>query len=176
MTYMSGFFFVLVVLRVFVAFGAAGQGVTEEEVIDILNGEPRGSISRTLPGFAFSVVFPPPRGEGTAGEKGRAGDAQRLEDEFYKKLIPVGRALESEVLEGYSFAIAVRAQYITDDNLEAHLSQEVAEGIKRFLTGYFAILPDRLTIAAGGSATPITRLSAETTRVPRWRVEIRRLE
>lgn len=163
----------LIALLLWSSPARSGEEITEDYVVHSLSGESRGFLAERPLGFAFTVAFSPHSGEATTGGK-RAPDRKGLlDEEFYKKLIPIGRALESDALNGFRYVIVVQADARAAEDLDGRLSLHVAEAIQRFLTTYFAIAAERLSIERVDAPLPMSSSVAESTGTPRWRVEIR---
>lgn len=152
------------------------EKIGEEYIVKILDGEMKKSLATAPIGVAFSLEFS--RLSEGASSSGRQTTKQEREkgEEFYKKLVPVGRALESEALRGWRFAISVHTHARVGGNHDGSVSLAVAEEIKQFLTTSFAIAAERLIVRRAEASLPATDVSAESTTTPRWRVEIARLE
>lgn len=165
----------LSVLLLWSAFVQSQEAITEEYVVHNLSGESQGAVLEAPLGFAFTLTFfPPINGASIAREqvaKGKAG----LDEEFYKKLIPIGRALESDALQDFHYEIAVRADTGAAADRASHLSMQVAETIQWFLTTHFAIGAERLSIIRPVAPSPISSSVADST-TSRWRVEVRVVE
>jgi hypothetical protein len=156
------------------ALAQAQGNITEEYVVRGLRGENQGPSAEGPLGFAFTVtLLPPSRETPTAAQQATEGKAG-LDEEFYKKLIPVGRALESDALRDCRYEIAVQADAQAPEEREQHLALRVAETIHWFLTTYFAIAPERFSISQTDPLSPRIKSSAADAKSPwRWRVEIR---
>lgn len=152
-----------------------GKEVTEEDVVKILDGEHKKVPATQPPALAFGVFYPLSSPAASSGQY-RSAESGRQIEEFYKKLIPLGRALESEALQGFHFTLTVYASPHVPGDQEGALALKVAEEVRHFLTTYFAIAPERLVIQAGKGLFPPTGARAESTGMPGWRMEIGRLD
>jgi hypothetical protein len=163
----------LIVLLLWSALAQSQEKITEEYVVRNLDGDSHGSVLEAPLGFAFTLTFfPPSSGAPIARQQGTEGNAW-LDAEFYRKLIPIGRALESDALQGFHYEIEVQADAGAADDRARQLSLQMAETIQWFLITYFAIGAERFSIIRPEAASPRSSSVADSTTTSRWRVEIR---
>jgi len=155
------------------AFAQSQEEITEEYVVHNLSGNSHGSILEAPLGFAFTLTFFPPSSGAPIARQHVAEGKAGLDEEFYKKLIPIGRALESDALQGFHYEIEVQGDAGAADDRARQLSLQVAETIQWFLITYFAIGAERLSIIRPEAASPRSSSVADSTTTSRWRVEIR---
>jgi hypothetical protein len=154
----------------------SAEKITEEYVVKILDGEDKSVVSVKPPGFAFTVVFPSSTVGSPYAQGGGVDRGTVPHDQFYRRLVPLGRALESEVLQGYRFLVTVNADSHAPTDHIGMASVKVAEEIKRFLTANFAIASERLSIKGTEAAAPGTVHRPPSEGTQRWRVEVIRVE
>jgi hypothetical protein len=150
--------------------------ITEEYVVNILDGERKKAIAAQPPGYAFSLVYSPDSAKAVERGTARADKEGGRNEEFYKKLIPLARALESDVLRGVRFIIIVRPDPSNPEDRDESLSLRVAEEVKYFLTTYFAIASEGLSIKGVEGLAPSTPRVQGSAATRRWEVEVMRLE
>ncbi|HXH12487.1 MAG TPA: hypothetical protein VNP04_22300 [Alphaproteobacteria bacterium] len=162
-----------IVLFLWSAVALSQEEITEEYVVRNLSGESHGSVLEAPLGFAVTLTFnPPSSGAPIARQQVTEGNAW-LDEQFYKKLIPIGRALESDALQGFRYEIAVEPEAGAADDRARQLALQVAETIQWFLTTYFAIDAARFSIIRPEAPSPRSSSVADSTTASRWRVEIR---
>jgi hypothetical protein len=152
----------------------AGEAITEAHVTERLYGRHKAS-AQVLPSFVITVSLPaervlPARGKGLTGE-GKVTTA-----ELSGKLLPLGRALTSDVLQGFRFAITVRPDSALPPDHQGRGALQVAQAVKRYLVEHFAIDPERLRIAVGDASSPATLGGSPSQESQRWQVEVTRLQ
>jgi hypothetical protein len=163
----------LVALLPWSSLARSGEGITEEYVVNSLSSESRGFNAENPPGFAFTVALSPHNRAATTGGKRATNGESPLDEESYKKLIPIGRALESDPLEGFRYVIVVQASGRGAEDRDGRLSLQVAEAIQQFLTTYFAIALERLSIERMETPSLPGDSVAESRGPPLGHVEIR---
>jgi hypothetical protein len=176
---MKGVLLSLVLLLVILCrtdFTFCQEKITEEYVVNILDGENRASSAAISPGLAFMVTLPPPDEKAAKSGAGRASATGQRTEELYQRLIPLGRALESNALSRFRFSLVVRGDPGRVESYDESSVQRVAEEIRQFLSAYFAIKTERLQVKGELPLGPPAENIAESKGTQRWRVEVVRLD
>jgi hypothetical protein len=166
----------LVILLLLSSHATPQTAITEEYAVQILDGNKRASTAMKPPGFTFIVPFALSNHADQNTSQRSARGTIGAHENFFKKLIPLGRALESETLVDFRFTLTVHPASPPSEDQNDQGAQYVAERIRHFLVTYFAIHPGRLTInfGTGASQTPMQR--EEPVGPQKWRVEVARDE
>jgi hypothetical protein len=164
------------VLYLAAATGWGQDRITEGDVIRTLNGKPYAAAPGQPLGVTLHVTFSPQANRAAKGSLAVTGASSQPDEALYKPLIPLARVLEAEVFSKTRFVIRVMPNSPLPGKHASELGQQLADRITHFLTTYFAISRERLSLEV-----PQTPSTAETLGVPaqgpqRWRLEVFRQE
>jgi len=154
----------------------AQDRITEEDVVSALYGKPPMAAPGHRLGVALHVTFSPQTADGAKGNRALSGDILQAHAALYKTLIPLARALEGEVVRGSRFAIRVGPNVPLPVEDAQQLGQQLTDRVEHFLTTYFAIPREWLSLQVA-----LPPLTEEAASVPpqglqRWRLEVFRQE
>jgi hypothetical protein len=150
--------------------------ITEEYAVQSLNGNKKASAAKRAPGFAFIVPYTLSNSADQSPGQRSARGAIGVHEEFFKKLVPLGRALENETLIDFRFILTVAPASPLSDGQDEQGARDVAERIRHLLITYFAIHPGRLTINFVTAASQTLMRHGETVGPQKWLVEVAREE
>jgi hypothetical protein len=166
----------IVILLVLDSHATPQTVITEEYAVQSLSGSKKASPAKKPPGFAFIVPYTLSNSADQSPGKQSAPSTIGVHEEFFKKLIPLGRALESETLVDFRFILTVSPASPLPEDQDAQGARYVAERIRHLLNTYFAIHPGRLTINFATAASQPPMRHGETVGPQKWLVEVARQE
>ena len=150
--------------------------ITEGDVIRTMNGKPYDAAPGQPLGITLHVTFSPRTNATAKGNLAVTEASSQVDEALYKPLIPLARALEAEVFSKTRFVIRVMPNSPLPGKHASEFGQQLADRIAYFLTTYFAISRERLSLEV-----PQTQSATEALGVPakgpqRWRLEVFRQE
>jgi hypothetical protein len=154
----------------------AQDRITEEEVVSALNGKPHMAAPGQPLGVALHVTFSPQTAAEAKGNAGMSDGILQAGEALYKTLIPLARAMEAEVIRGSRFVMRVAPTSslpIEDANT---LGQQLADRLEHFLTTYFAIPHERLSLQVAPRDATAEGPGAPLHGPQRWRIAVFRQE
>jgi hypothetical protein len=171
-------------LRITILIGVLGLAamiwaqdrITEEDVVSVLDGKPRTAAPGHPLGVALHVTFSPQTAAGAKGKRPLSGGNPQVNESLYKTLIPLAWVLEAEMVRGSRFVVRVGPTFplpVEDANV---LGWHLANTVEHFLTTYFAIPRERLSLQVAPIHSRAEEPSASPQRPQRWRLEVFRQE
>lgn len=164
------------VLYLAAATGWAQDRITEDDVVRTMNGKPHTAAPGQPLGIALHVTFSPQTDVAAKGNLALSGSSPQTDETLYKSLIPLARVLEAEVFSEARFVMRVVPNSPLPVEHANRFGQQLADRIEHFLTTYFAISRERLSLEV-----PPAHSTPEGRGVPaqgpqRWRLEVVRQE
>jgi hypothetical protein len=166
----------IVILLVLASHATPQTVITEEYAAQSLNGNKKVSPAKKPPGFAFIVPYTLSNSADQSPGQQSARGTIGVHEEFFKKLIPLGRALENKTLVDFRFILTVSPASPLSEDQDEQGARYVAERIRHLLITYFAIHPGRLTINFVTAASQSSVRHGETVGPQKWLVEVARQE
>ena len=164
------------VLCLAVAMVWAQDRINEEDVVSALNGKPRPAASGQPLGVALHVTVSLQTAAEAKGIAAMSDGILQADEALYKILIPLARAMEAEVVRGSRFVMRVRPTVplpVEDANT---LGQQLTDRVEHFLTTYFAIPHERLSLQVAPPDATAEGPGAPLHGPQRWRLEVFRQE
>jgi hypothetical protein len=158
------------------AMGWGQDRITEDDVIRTMNGKPYAAAPGQPLGITLHVTFSPQTNGAATGNLVVTGASSQPDEALYKPLIPLARALEAEVFGKARFIIRVVPNYPLRGKHASEFGQQLADRIAHFLTTYFAISRERLSLEVPQTQSTAEALSIPTQGPQRWRLEVFRQE
>jgi hypothetical protein len=154
----------------------AQDRVTEEDVVSSLNGKPRVAAPGRPLGVALHVTFSPQTAADAEGNRALSGGPLQADEALYKTLIPLARALEAEVFRSARFVIRVVPNSPLPVEHANRFGQQLADRVEHFLTTYFALPRERLSLQVALPHSMAEEPGAPSPSLQRWRLEVFRQE
>lgn len=166
----------LCVLCLAAAKGWSQDHITEDDIVRTMNGKPYAAALGQPLGIVLHVTFLPQVEDAAHGNLFLSGSSPHTDETLYKSLIPLARTLEAAVFSETRFVIRVMPSAPVPVEHADRFGQQLADKVEHFLTTYFAISRQRLSLEV--HLTPST---TEGRQVPgqgpqRWRLEVLRQE
>jgi hypothetical protein len=137
-----------------------------------VNGKPRTAAPGHPLGVALHVTFSPQTASGAKGNHALSGDNPQANEAVYKTLIPLARVLEAEVVRGSRFVMRVGPNFPLPVKDANGLGQHLANTIEHFLTTYFAIPREQLSLQVAPTHSTAEGPGAPPQGAQRWRLEV----
>ena len=164
------------VLYLTAAMGWAQDRITEDDVVRTMNGKPHVAAPGQALGISLHVTFSPQTDVAAKGNLALSGSSPQTDETLYKSLIPLARALEAEVFSEARFVMRVVPNSPLPVEHANRFGQQLADKIEHFLTTYFAISRERLSIEVRLAHSTSEGRGMPALGPQRWRIEIVRQE
>jgi hypothetical protein len=136
----------LSVLCLAVAMVWAQDRITGEDIVSAMNGKPRVATPSQPLGVALHVTVSPQTAAEGEGNAAMSDGIRHADEALYKTLIPLARVIEAEVIRGARFVIRIRPDNTLLIEAAHLLGQQLADKVEYFLSTYFTIPRERLSL------------------------------
>lgn len=161
-------------LCVAAASGWAQDRIIETDVVTILNGKPRLSTSGHPVGIALHLPYTPMPSAKEGRQRAPNDDQLRADDLLYRTLIPLARALEAGAAHGSRYLLRLSPDAALPSSHSAKSGPQLLDAVARFLTTYFTIPPERLTLQLSLHPPTIEGQASPQSAAHHWRLDVLR--